>query len=92
MRQRMGTYRHDLLVAMRFVNRIEREILQAEYENWLVDETLKCKHLGAILQSNNTRKTAADLNQVKFNSVKSWLREYCNDCEEQQQLVMVSMK
>ncbi len=85
----MGVYRHDLLVAMRFVNRVERETLQAEYENWLMDENMKCKELGDLLQTNSTRKTAANLELVKLNHVKSWHREYCNDCEEQQQLITV---
>ncbi|EAQ91219.1 hypothetical protein CHGG_03154 [Chaetomium globosum CBS 148.51] len=34
-RQRMGAYRHDLLVAMRVVNKVEREMLHAEWESWL---------------------------------------------------------
>lgn len=42
-RQRLGNYRHDLLVAMRVVNGIEREMLQSEWENWLADENGRCE-------------------------------------------------
>ncbi|KAM7209235.1 hypothetical protein V8F20_000573 [Naviculisporaceae sp. PSN 640] len=42
-RQRLGGYRHDLLVAMRVVNGIEREMMQSEWENWLLDENARCE-------------------------------------------------
>lgn len=54
-RQQLGSYRHDITIAMRLVNRIEREILRSELENWLLDEILNCKKLSFLLQekSNN---------------------------------------
>ncbi|KAK3987933.1 hypothetical protein QBC44DRAFT_330496 [Cladorrhinum sp. PSN332] len=48
-RQRLGGYRHDLLVAMRVVNGIEVEMVQSEWENWLKDENLKCERVGRLL-------------------------------------------
>ncbi|KAK3399298.1 hypothetical protein B0T20DRAFT_196856 [Sordaria brevicollis] len=48
-RQRLGTYRHDLLVAMRVVNGIEREMIQSEWENWLMDENLRCEQVSNML-------------------------------------------
>ncbi|KAM0284817.1 hypothetical protein ACHAQH_001738 [Verticillium albo-atrum] len=48
-RQRLGSYRHDLLVAMRVVNSIEREMVQSEWENWLADETMRCDQLKTVL-------------------------------------------
>ena len=48
-RQRLGTYRHDLLVAMRVVNGIEREMIQSEWENWLADENLRCEQVSNML-------------------------------------------
>jgi len=48
-RQRLGTYRHDLLVAIRMVNTVEREAVRAEWENWLFDEMEKCDQAGALL-------------------------------------------
>ncbi|KAI1861598.1 hypothetical protein JX265_009565 [Neoarthrinium moseri] len=49
-RQRLGAYRHDLLVAMRMVNSVEREMLQSEWENWLLDENARCEQVGAVLR------------------------------------------
>lgn len=52
-RQKLGSYRHDLLVAMRVVNRVEREALQAEWENWLLDENHRCEQVGTVLEAWN---------------------------------------
>ncbi|KAI0013678.1 PH domain-containing protein [Xylariaceae sp. FL0662B] len=48
-RQKLGSYRHDLLVAMRVVNSVEREMLHSEWENWLFDENHRCEQVEAIL-------------------------------------------
>ncbi|KXX79066.1 Protein SIP3 [Madurella mycetomatis] len=48
-RQRLGGYRHDLLVAMRVVNGIELEMMQSEWENWLADETYRCAQVRGML-------------------------------------------
>jgi len=37
------------MVAMRVVNNVEREIMKAEYENWLLDENLRCKQVQSML-------------------------------------------
>lgn len=50
-RQRLGSYRHDLLVAMRMVNSVERDMLQSEWENWLLDENNRCGQVGAVLRA-----------------------------------------
>jgi len=49
-RQTLASYRHDLLVAMRVVNSVEREMLRAEWENWLLDENNRCRQVGRMLQ------------------------------------------
>lgn len=48
-RQRLGSYRHDLLVAMRLVNSVERELLRSEWENWVLDENLRCDQVADVL-------------------------------------------
>lgn len=52
-RQRLGSYRHDLLVAMRVVNSIEREMIQSEWENWLADENIRCEQVAMMLQEKS---------------------------------------
>jgi hypothetical protein len=72
-RQNLGSHRHDLLVALRVVNRIEKEVLEAEYETWLLDETLKCERVGVLLNGEGGKRAGED--------VEVWLRRYCGDCE-----------
>lgn len=49
-RQRLATYRHDILVALRLVNSIERDTMQAEYENWILEENAMCSRVSALFQ------------------------------------------
>lgn len=53
-RQKLGSYRHDLLVAMRTVNSVEREMMHAEWENWLLDENHRCEQVETVLAAWNT--------------------------------------
>ncbi|KAK8081819.1 PH domain-containing protein [Apiospora saccharicola] len=53
-RQKLGSYRHDLLVAMRTVNSVEREMLQSEWENWLIDENSRCDQVQQALRESNS--------------------------------------
>ncbi|KAL1601476.1 SNF1-interacting protein [Paraconiothyrium brasiliense] len=71
-RQNLGSHRHDLLVALRVVNRIEKEVVEAEYENWLLDETHKCERLGTMLGKEGKKGKK---------EVEAWVKGYCGDCE-----------
>ncbi|KAK7751619.1 SNF1-interacting protein [Diatrype stigma] len=63
-RQKLGTYRHDLLVAMRLVNTVEREMVRSEWENWLLDENLRCDQVGDVL----ARASSSSSNSVTASS------------------------
>jgi len=52
MRQRLGGYRHDLLVALRVVNGVEREMVRAEWEAWLRGEAWRCERAKGLLFSS----------------------------------------
>ena len=91
-RQHLGLQRHDLMVAMRVVNSIEREILQAEWENWLLEEHAKCKHLGALIRRNSTdlgrrqaspEQKALGADRTRLQKVQAWHQEYCEDCNRE---------
>lgn len=88
-REHLGLQRHDLLVAMRVVNSIEREMLQAEWESWLLEETVKCKHLGAMLSHNTTELSAGKNNNgqhvldgepQRLEQIRAWQQLYCESC------------
>ena len=89
-RQHLGSYRHDLLVAMRVVNSIEQEMMQAEWENWVLDETSKCKQIEAMVQENRTAKAlgkkqqALEAKRKRFADVKTSYEDYCDSCRREQ--------
>jgi hypothetical protein len=39
---------------MRMVNSVEREMIQSEWENWLLDETNRCDQVRAVLRAWNS--------------------------------------
>ncbi|OAQ70452.1 transcription factor SipA3 [Pochonia chlamydosporia 170] len=89
-RQRLGSYRHDLMVAMRVVNSIEREMLQSEWENWLINEKSLCDDLELMLQDDGQGKSGAgDSSKQKImgsltgrgkEALKEWRDGYCGSC------------
>ncbi|KAI1828221.1 PH domain-containing protein [Xylaria intraflava] len=66
-RQKLGSYRHDLVVAMRVVNSVETEMLKLEWENWLIDENYRCEKVGAGLQETSSTPggSESDLTMVQ---------------------------
>ncbi|KAI1752917.1 hypothetical protein F4782DRAFT_539967 [Xylaria castorea] len=83
-RQKLGSYRHDLVVAMRLVNNVETEMLRSEWENWLMDENSRCEQVGIALQetSPKTGKSKADSVKAQF-AQKVLSRGGDNETEEQ---------
>ncbi|ERS99079.1 hypothetical protein HMPREF1624_04274 [Sporothrix schenckii ATCC 58251] len=97
-RQKLGSYRHDLVVAMRVVNSVEREMVQSEWENWLADETQRCDQVKAML----TKRTAGERSEDKKSEDKKsedkktdktdgrmallahWHDDYCGSCHADQ--------
>lgn len=95
-RQHLGLQRHDLQVAMRVVNSIEREMVQAQWENWLVEENAKCKHLGGLIQQNTTEflagksgseQKALGADPARLEKIRGWHRDYCDSCNKELQIV-----
>ncbi|KAJ4343098.1 SNF1-interacting protein [Ascochyta clinopodiicola] len=81
-RRNLGSQRHDLLVALRVVNRIEAEVVQAAYEHWLLDETQKCVRVGSML----------DGAKKGDGNVQAWVKGYCGDCEKSLRVVREGRK
>ena len=71
-RQRLGRYRHDLLVGLRVVDRVEREVVMSEWEGWVKEEAGRCRmveSMGVLDGSNTTVGPGYD--------------EYCSSCEHE---------
>jgi hypothetical protein len=54
------------------VERVEREILKAEWESWVWSEATKCQRTAAILKKNASNG--------EMTGLKNWFEGYCGSC------------
>jgi hypothetical protein len=47
--EQLGIARHNLVVALRFVNGMEKEMVSAEWERWIIQEMTRCNMVSAAL-------------------------------------------
>jgi len=74
-RQNLGKHRHDLLVALRLVNRVERDFLEAEWEEWVWREGSRCQRAKKLLdQRQDASSQGSDHGE--------WWNGYCASCVE----------
>lgn len=43
-RERIAMLRHDMLLIFQVLNRVDSQLVESEYMNWLLDTKLKCKY------------------------------------------------
>ena len=88
-RQRLGSYRHDLVIAMRIINKIEHEIVQAEWESWVSIEVTRCKATVSIMGKAQA-EPSTDWNESdgeqhdRFQEMRLRLEDYCQSCSGEQ--------
>lgn len=88
---------------MRVVNEIEREMMHAEWESWLLDEVTKCKALETMVGENRTnslasrngqggieQKLAAENDSDRVREIRVWLEEYCGSCNREREKALGS--
>ncbi|KAM5441243.1 SNF1-interacting protein [Microsporum ferrugineum] len=98
-RERLGSYRHNLLVGLRVVNSIEREVLQLEWERWLRRETRRCTLLDIMLKEHIQYHDNDDYDGVlglrrqilsgNQEEIEKWYKEYCSSCQRDQERVFI---
>ncbi|KAJ5085838.1 hypothetical protein N7532_010609 [Penicillium argentinense] len=90
-RERLGAYRYNLLVALRVVNSIEKEVIQSEWERWLREELRRCRQVEILLSGNSEEGEAGARAQAErffaenTDSVKEWYERYCTSCQLEQE-------
>ena len=89
-RQRLATYRHDLLVALRLVNRVEKEVIQAAWERWVIQESGRCYLLGEMLSKkhHDDDETAPVKNEFAGRAdIEQWYKNYCTSCQQERKRI-----
>ena len=82
-RQRLGRHRHDLMLAIKVVNNIERDVVQAEWSHWLDGEVGHCNEVEILLQKNETTNLS-DTNSGPADQsfdLQAWHNDYCVNCK-----------
>jgi hypothetical protein len=91
---------------MRVVNSIEREMLQSEWENWLVDEKFLCDELDTMLQQQGdakgqkkgaeagkgSQKVMEPIPAKRRQALEQWRDTYCGSCKQDYQVAMKDRK
>ncbi|KAK5726089.1 SNF1-interacting protein [Elasticomyces elasticus] len=81
-RDSLARYRHDLLVAMRVVNRIERDVVEAEFEEYVRSETKKCDRVeGLLAGKQKSRKHGEATNATT--ELGDDFGTYCDSCRSE---------
>jgi hypothetical protein len=106
-RQHLGSYRHDLMIAMRVVNNVEREMIRAEWENWLLDENMRCKQVEVLLReppnsASKSKKNKPVVSQqvldaeakerTRLDGLRQWQQHYCGSCRFEQDMMLNDRK
>ena len=91
-RQRLATYRHDLLVALRLINRVEKEVIQAEWERWVLQESRRCLMLGDMLSEQNAGDDEDGASAIKNEfagraDIEQWYKDYCTSCQRERKRI-----
>ncbi|KAI5272714.1 hypothetical protein E4T47_04020 [Aureobasidium subglaciale] len=89
-RHSLARYRHDLLVALRVVNRVEEEVVHAEWEDWVLEEEKKCSKVETMMQERNkSGKPAKDQMQDDNGSgLGHEFAEYCLSCKSEARQIL----
>ncbi|KAK4520326.1 uncharacterized protein ATC70_008459 [Mucor velutinosus] len=62
-RDRIAMLRHDMLTIFQVLNKLDTQLVENEYTNWLLDTRLKCKYYLPLSEQDPRAEKAADLCQ-----------------------------
>lgn len=94
-RRRLGSQRHDLMVALRVINSIEQEMVETEWERWLYAESANCGQMGTLISQNRTESSLGNGKRalskkgsgrrLDWSEVRSWHKTYCGSCSREKE-------
>ncbi|EGV63189.1 hypothetical protein CANTEDRAFT_93960 [Yamadazyma tenuis ATCC 10573] len=79
--EEIGVKRHKVLMELRILNDMEKEVANAEYRNWLVSELRKCERFKKTAAANALSDLGAENVSFVEEGMKS-IDEYCRGCLE----------
>lgn len=83
-RHSLAGYRHDLLVALRVINRVEEEVVHAEWQDWVFEEERKCQKVETMLRKRNKGSQSAQAEpHDESDGLGDGFAEYCRSCKSE---------
>jgi len=79
-REALARYRHDLLVAVRVVDRVERVAVEEEWGEWVRAEGRKCARVEGMLREARMREGAVDGGEEVGRELGEEFWAYCRSC------------
>ncbi|TKX23540.1 hypothetical protein C1H76_4052 [Elsinoe australis] len=80
-RKTLARYRHDLLVALRVVNKVEKEVVRSAWEDWVNEESERCDRMKKLLGDGQTDTPKGGKKKDKrWKQVDQELDKYCQGC------------
>lgn len=73
-RQQLNVMRHELLVSLRSVNIVEKEIIEGQWMIWLGEELYRCDRAAQLLN-----EIPIDELEKRIEALAK-LKDYCGDC------------
>ncbi|QIW95513.1 hypothetical protein AMS68_001031 [Peltaster fructicola] len=84
-RDSLARYRHNLLVALRVVDNVERDVVEAEWHDWARSEDRRCRRVESMLGKQRSvidnESTAGDRSQ-RLSSISEEFEAYCQSCRQ----------
>ncbi|ETI22403.1 hypothetical protein G647_06478 [Cladophialophora carrionii CBS 160.54] len=77
-RQRLASHRHNLLVAVRVVNSVEKELMLAAWEQWVTAEHRRCQVVEGIVLGDLSQNSTGVGKELT-----DWYDEYCTSCRDE---------
>ncbi|KAF1827825.1 uncharacterized protein K489DRAFT_349523 [Dissoconium aciculare CBS 342.82] len=82
-RNSLARYRHDLLVALRVVNRVERDVVLAEWEDWVRSEEDNCARIEGLLRQGEQGVGHGNQDAHIVAELGEEFLEYCDSCRSE---------
>jgi hypothetical protein len=79
-RHQYGEQRHSLMVGLRLLGRLERDMLQAEWEEWVWRENARCKKVGDLIRHNPVLGNETEVVKEGEEALGKWWDGYCRSC------------
>ncbi|CAK4033919.1 Hypothetical predicted protein [Lecanosticta acicola] len=87
-RDALARYRYDLLVALRVVNRVEKDVVLAEWEEWTYAEEKRCARIESMLRQRTQKSGGSSKTEAELDAeLGADFADYCASCRTEREAI-----